>query len=109
MDIDLSEIPIMNINLSGDIDLNRLKKYADAAKDKIESFKEITRVDVVGALDREIQINVDMYKMQAASLTFGDIQRAVSSENVVILGGNINLQGMSRSIRVTGEFKILNR
>ncbi|MFA6924296.1 MAG: efflux RND transporter permease subunit [Bacteroidales bacterium] len=105
MDIDLSEIPIMNINLSGDIDLNKLKKYADDAKDKIESFKEITRVDIIGALDREIQINVDMYKMQAASVSFNDIDRAISSENVIISGGNINMSGMSRSIRVVGEFK----
>jgi len=105
LDIDLSEIPIMNINLSGDIDLKKLKKYADDAKDKIESFKEITRVDIVGALDREIQIDVDMYKMQAASITFTDIDRAVSSENVIVSGGNIKIQGMSRSIRITGEFK----
>jgi len=105
LDIDLSEIPIMNINLSGDIDLKKLKKYADDAKDKIESFKEITRVDIVGALDREIQIDVDMYKMQAASITFTDIDRAVASENVIVSGGNIKIQGMSRSIRITGEFK----
>ncbi|MDD5570298.1 MAG: efflux RND transporter permease subunit [Bacteroidales bacterium] len=104
-DIDLSEIPIMNINLSGNIDLSRLKKYAEAAQDKIESFKEITRVDIVGALDREIQIDVDMYKMQAASVSFYDIDKAVASENVIISGGNINMQGMSRSIRVVGEFK----
>ena len=105
IDIDLSEIPIMNINLSGNIDLMKLKKYADVAKDKIESFKEITRVDIVGALDREIQIDVDMYKMQAASVSFSDIERAVASENVIISGGNINMQGMSRSVRVVGEFK----
>jgi len=47
--------------------------------------------------------------MQAASITFSDIDRAVSSENVIISGGNINMQGMSRSVRVTGEFKILNK
>jgi len=105
MDIDLSEIPIMNINLSGNIDLNRLKKYAETARDKIESFKEITRVDIVGALDREIQIDVDMYRMQAASVTLSDIDRAVSAENVIISGGNINMRGMSRSVRVVGEFK----
>ena len=37
MDIDLSEIPIQYINLSGDIPLDRLKKYADNMKDRIES------------------------------------------------------------------------
>ncbi len=104
MDIDMSEIPIMSINLYGDYDLAKLKKYAEMAQDKIESFKEITRVDIIGALDREIQINVDMYKMQAASVTFADIERAIASENLTISGGSINIQGMRRSIRVVGEF-----
>ena len=52
---DLADIPIMNINLSGDFDLAKLKEYADVIKDKIEALKEITRVDIIGALDREIQ------------------------------------------------------
>ncbi len=104
-EVDISEIPIMYINLSGDIDLAKLKKYAKMGQEKIESFKEITRVDIIGALDREIQINVDMYKMQAASVSFTDIDRAIASENVTISGGSINVKGMSRSIRVVGEFK----
>lgn len=107
-DIDLSEIPIMNIHLYGDIDLSTLKKYAKLAQEKIESFKEITRVDIVGALDREIQIDVDMYKMQAASASFYDIENAVTRENVIISGGTIDLQGMRRSIRIVGEFKNMN-
>jgi len=105
MDIDLSEIPIQYINLSGDIPLDRLKSYADDMQDKIEGLKEITRVDIVGALDREIQVNIDMYKMKAASLTFRDVENAVKYENMTVSGGNIDLQGMSRSIRVVGEIK----
>jgi len=105
MDVDFSEIPIMNINLSGDYDLSKLKRYAEDLQDEIESLKEITRVDIIGALDREIQINVDMYKMQAAGATFSDIERAISSENHTISGGSVDLQGMRRTIRITGEFK----
>ncbi len=107
MEVDISEIPIMYLNLYGDYPLDKLKKYADDVQDRIEALKEITRVDIVGALDREIQVNVDMYKMQAASLTFDDIDRAIASENVTIAGGTIDLQGMRRSIRVVGEFKNL--
>ena len=103
MEIDLSEIPIQYINLSGDIPLDRLKKYADDMQDRIESLKEITRVEIGGALNREIQINIDMYKMKAASLTFRDVELAVSQNNMTVSGGNIDLQGMSRSIRVVGE------
>jgi multidrug efflux pump len=103
MEIDLSEIPIQYINLSGDIPLDRLKKYADEMQDRIETLKEITRVEIGGALNREIQIDIDMYKMKVASLTFRDVEQAVSLNNMTVSGGNIDLQGMSRSIRVVGE------
>ncbi len=105
MEIDLSEMPIMQINLSGDLDLAKLKHLAELAQDKIEAFPEITRVDIIGALDREIHINVDMYKMQAASVSFYDIETSVSRENVTISGGSMDIKGMKRSMKVTGEFK----
>jgi multidrug efflux pump len=103
MEIDLSEIPIQYINLSGDIPLDRLKKYADEIQDRIESLREITRVEIGGALDREIQVNLDMYKMRATGLTFRDVEQAISLNNMTVSGGNIDLQGMSRSISVIGE------
>ena len=108
MDIDFSEIPIMYIQISGNYDLDQLKKYAEMAQDQIESLNEITRVDIVGALEREIQINVDMYKAQAASVTLTDIERAVASENLTISAGNIRTIGMKRSIRVQGQFNNLD-
>ncbi len=105
MDIDLSEIPIRYINLSGDIPLDRLKEYADEMQDRIESLGEITRVEIGGALDREIQIDIDMYRMKAAGLTFMDVEQAVNLNNMTVSGGNIDLQGMSRSVNVLGEVR----
>jgi multidrug efflux pump subunit AcrB len=104
LEIDFSEIPIMYINLSGDYSLDNLKTFADEMVDRIETVPEITRVDIVGALDREIQVDVDMYKMQAAMVTFRDIENAIAYENMTIAGGSINMGGMSRSVRVVGEF-----
>jgi multidrug efflux pump len=105
IEIDLSQIPIMYINLSGKYDLDKLKKYAEIMQERIEGLKEVTRVDIVGALDREIQINVDMYKLQAAGLSFNDITSMIQYENVTLSGGSIDMGGMQRSIRVVGEFK----
>jgi multidrug efflux pump len=107
-DIDFSEIPIMFIQVSGNYDLDQLKRYAEIAQDRIESLNEITRVDIVGALEREIQINVDIYKAQASSVTLTDIERAVASENVTVSAGNISSFGMKRSIRVQGQFTNLD-
>jgi multidrug efflux pump len=105
LDIDLSEFPVMYINISGNYSLDKLKKYADIAQDKIEGVKEITRVDIVGALEREIQIEADIFKMQAAKVTFGNIEQAVASENLTISGGTINTNGTKNTVRLKGQFQ----
>lgn len=104
-EIDFSEIPILYINISGDFDLNKLKSFADDIKDRIEAQKEITRVDIVGALEREIQINADMIKMQASGIAMNDIANAVAYENMTISGGTVSTDGVRRSLSVKGDFK----
>jgi len=104
-DIDISEFPILNVNISGNYDLNRLKMYADKVKDNIEAMKEIKRVDRVGAPEREIQINVDLFKMQAAGFAFDDIDRTIASENVSTTAGEVSMNNQKRILSVKGEFK----
>ena len=105
MEINFSDIPILFINIAGDYPLDKLKEYSDELKDRIESMKEITRVDMVGALEREIQVNVDMYKAQAAQVSMSDIENAIAFENMTISGGTVAMDGLRRSISVKGEFK----
>lgn len=104
-EINFSDIPILYLNIAGDYPLDKLKEYSDDLKDLIESMKEITRVDLVGALEREIQINVDMYKAQAAQISMRDIENAIAFENMTISGGTVAMDGLRRSISVKGEFK----
>jgi len=104
-EFDFSEFPIMNINLAGDFPLDKLENYAKDLEEKIETLPEITRVDKVGGLEREIQINVDLYKMQQAGISFGDIEAAVARENVNISGGEIRVGELRRNLRVTGQFR----
>lgn len=109
MELDFSEMPILFVNISGDYDLNQLKKYAELAQEKMESLKEITRVDLVGALDREIQVDVDMYKMEAANITLRDIESSIAFENLRISGGNIKMDNMQRTVSISGEFENMDQ
>ncbi|MCW5908123.1 MAG: efflux RND transporter permease subunit [Chitinophagales bacterium] len=104
-EFDINELPIMNINLAGDLPLDQIKGYGEDLKDRIESLKEITRVDIVGGLDREIQINVDLYKMTSAGIAFRDIEDAITRENLNVSGGEVRVDDVRRNLRVTGEFK----
>jgi multidrug efflux pump subunit AcrB len=99
-----SEMPIMFVNVSGDYDGIKLKQFADKLQDKFEELPEITRAEIVGAPEREIQVNVDPYKMQAARISFMDIENAISRENNDITGGLIEVGDMKRTLKVRGQF-----
>jgi multidrug efflux pump subunit AcrB len=100
-----SEMPIMYLNVSGDYDGIKLKSYADKIQDQVESLSEITRAEIVGAPEREIQVNVDPVRMTAARISFMDIENAISRENNDITAGQILIGDMKRTLRVKGQFK----
>jgi len=105
LEISLSDQPIMFVNVSGNYDGQHLKKFADDLKDKLEELSQINRVDVVGAPEREFQINVDNYKMQSSNITFNDIANAVANENLDISGGLLEVGNMKRTLQLKGQFK----
>jgi multidrug efflux pump subunit AcrB len=100
-----SEMPIMFVNVSGDYDGIKLKQYAEKLQDRFESLSEVTRAEIVGAPEREIQVNVDPYKMQEARISFYDIENAISRENNDITGGLIEVGDMKRTLKIRGQFK----
>ncbi len=99
-----SEMPIMFVNVSGDYDGMKLKDYADKMQDKFEELPEITRAEIVGAPEREIQVNADPYKMQAARISFTDIENAIARENNDITGGLVEVGDMKRTLKIKGQF-----
>ncbi len=99
-----SEMPIMYVNVSGDYDGIKLKEFADKMQDNFEELPEITRAEIVGAPEREIQVNVDPYKMQVARISFTDIENAIKRENNDITGGLIEVGNMKRTLKIKGQF-----
>ncbi len=105
LEVNLSDQPIMYVNLSGDYDLQRLKKFSDDLKDRLEDLPQINRIDIVGAPEREFQINIDNYRMQGAGVTFDDIANAVKGENLDISGGLLDVGNMKRTLQLKGQLK----
>ncbi|WP_026946651.1 efflux RND transporter permease subunit [Algoriphagus marincola] len=104
VEVNTSDFPIMNVNISGDYSETELKKFGEYLEDEIEKLPEISKADLAGTVEREIQINADPYKMEATGVTFNDISGAVQSENVTVSGGNIRSGDFTRTLRVDGEF-----
>ncbi|TFV94264.1 efflux RND transporter permease subunit [Algoriphagus kandeliae] len=104
LEINTSDFPIMNVNISGNYSEAELKKFGEYLEDEIEKLPEISKADLAGTVEREIQINADPYKMESVGVTFDDIANAVRSENVTISGGSIRGGDFQRTLRVDGEF-----
>jgi multidrug efflux pump len=103
-EINFSEFPIMNINLSGNYELEQLKYYGTYLEEEIEKIPEISKVEIRGIDDKEVKIKVDPFALEARKLNFADIESAVQAENVTMSGGNVLDGGVRRNIRVVGEF-----
>jgi multidrug efflux pump subunit AcrB len=99
------QMPIMNINLSGDFSMDQLKEYGEYLEDEIEKLAEISSVDIRGIQEKELEVAVDLYKMEASEISFNDIENAIAFENRSVSGGDILENGTRRTIRVVGEFK----
>ncbi len=99
------ETPILNINISGDYTVDQLKEYAEYLQDEIEDLEEIKKADIRGAEDKEVEVAVDIYKMMAAKVSFGDVLQAIGNGNTTISAGNIVSSGQRRTIRVLGEIE----
>mgnify|MGYP001825073034 CR=1 FL=1 len=98
-------MPIMNINLSGDFSMDQLKEYGEYLEDAIEKVPEISKVDIRGIQDKEMEISIDLYKMQTSQISFNDIAGAIQNENMTVSGGDLLEDGLRRNVRVIGEFK----
>jgi len=98
-------MPIMNINLSGDFSMDQLKEYGEYLEDEIETVPEISKVDIRGIQDKEMEISIDLYKMQISQISFNDIAGAIQNENMTVSGGDLLENGLRRNVRVIGEFK----
>lgn len=103
IDINLSEVPIMSVNLSGNYSNDQLKHLAEKMEDEIEDLPEISDVDIKGTQDKEVKVDVDLIKMQAREVSFGDIENAIKTENMTMSGGEIVNNEFRSSIRMVGE------
>lgn len=103
-EMNFSEFPVMNLNLSGDYSMDKLQDYAEYLEDEIEKLSEISKVEIRGIDEKEVKISVDPYQMEAREVSFGDIEGAIGSENVTLSGGTYKEGDIRRTIRVVGEF-----
>ena len=101
----VEEFPIVNVTLEGDYTLDALNDYAELLEERIERIDQIKEVDIRGTQEREVEVAVDIHKMMASKVSFGDVIQAIRNENSTVSAGSIIANGQRRNIRVIGEIQ----
>ena len=104
-EINVSEMPILVLSMSGTSGLVRLKELADDLSDEIESVPGVLEAEVTGGLEREIRVEPDPSKLAYYGLSILELQTVISNENRNTSGGGIRMGDGRFQLRVPGEFQ----
>ena len=82
--------PTISFALSGDgVSLQTLKEISRGIENDMRAIEGISQVAISGFPEEEIEIAVREKDMLAYNLSFDEVARAVSQENILTSGGNI--------------------
>ncbi|MEZ4984551.1 MAG: efflux RND transporter permease subunit [Saprospiraceae bacterium] len=104
LDINLAEIPIVTVNISGDFTSDELLHYAEFLQEEIEAIDEVARAEIKGEMEREVKIDIDLRRMESMEVSFSDVENAIAMENMTMSSGEIVNNNFRRAVRVVGEF-----
>jgi multidrug efflux pump len=104
IEVNLSEFPIMFVNIAGQGGLVKLKEIGEDLQDEIEQVQGVLDVNLVGGLEREIKVIVDANRLQEYGLSFNAVINTLQAENVNIPGGSMEIGNLKYLVRIPGEF-----
>jgi len=102
-EINIAEFPIMMINISGDISPVLLERIADRLEEAIEAIPGVLNSDVLGALEREIRLEIDPDRVAMYGLTLKELMELIPGQNVNTSAGGLESGRMKFNVRVPAE------
>lgn len=104
---DPSQLPVYEMALtSASLPLKDLRIFAEEELAReLQRVAGVANVDVSGGLDEEVQVNVDLPRLQAAQIDLSDLLDALEQRNQDVSGGRIRGGRQELLTRLVGKFQ----
>ena len=103
---DLTNLPVMSLALSGDMDEASIRRFADdLVQPYLERVAGVASVDVRGARDRVIRVEIDPERLTARNIGLMDVVSALRSQSLTVPAGTAEDGSENVLIRAMGEFE----
>ena len=97
--------PVLTIALSGQRSVRELTQYADKiVKVQLERAGGVGAVDVVGGLDRAINVWIDAERLAAYKIPITAVRDALQRQNADVPGGNVETGKRELVLRTLGRY-----
>lgn len=103
-DIAFDSVPIILVNVTGEVDPQILKEIAKDIKIEVEAVSGVREVAFYGGLEKEVQVQVDPRKMEQYHLSYSILIAALQQQNANLPGGYLKLNSYEYLVRTEGKF-----
>ncbi|MCK4763523.1 MAG: efflux RND transporter permease subunit [Candidatus Aminicenantes bacterium] len=101
---DINVQPIVNIVLTGSVDMIELFEIADKKlKDRFSQVEGVAKVDLVGGRQREIRVELDNRVVFENAISLAQLSGILKAANMDMPGGQFQQQSQEFSVRLKGE------
>jgi multidrug efflux pump subunit AcrB len=94
---------IIQVALWGNQDERVLKEFAENLKDDIQDLPSVSQVNISGAREYEIAIEVSESKLRNLGLSLQDVSNAVRQGSMNLSGGTVRTEGEEIRLRTVGR------
>ncbi|MFK7808098.1 MAG: efflux RND transporter permease subunit [Saprospiraceae bacterium] len=89
--------------ISGEVDLKTLKRFAQQIEDDLLDLDGISKIELTGFPEEEIEISFSEKDMRALDITFSEAVNAVAQTNLLATGGTIETKSEDLLIRAKNK------
>ncbi len=103
---DPADTPVLTYTISAHRNPYEIRRATeDIVKPAIEAAEGVGSVEIIGGLQREIQVNLDLQALQSRQIPIERVLSLMASENLNVPAGHVTSGEREVTLRTLGEFR----
>jgi multidrug efflux pump subunit AcrB len=102
-DVNFVDQPIQIISITADLPFAKFAELGDHLKDELQGVKGVSRVQISGVRNREVQVVVKKEQLSRYGVGLNEVIAAISASNASLPVGSINVDNVNYSLNFKGD------
>ena len=101
-ELSFTDLPVLSVALYGDVPERVMIRHANELRDALEAIPDVQSVEISGAREEVLEVQIDQLRLEAYGLTAGQIFDALARNNTMVAGGTLDNGQGSFNVEIPG-------